>query len=70
MVGVVGFEPTQPKHWIYSPTYLSNCSAPPFGNDQIHPLVKRRADRRTRTADQLITNQLLYQLSYIGLLNR
>ena len=26
-----------------------------------------RADRRTRTADRLITNQLLYQLSYIGL---
>ena len=25
------------------------------------------ADRRTRTADRLITNQLLYQLSYIGL---
>ena len=26
-----------------------------------------RADGRIRTADQLITNQLLYQLSYIGL---
>ena len=26
-----------------------------------------RADGRTRTADRLITNQLLYQLSYIGL---
>jgi hypothetical protein len=25
-----------------------------------------RADGRIRTADQLITNQLLYQLSYIG----
>jgi hypothetical protein len=25
-----------------------------------------RADGRARTADQLITNQLLYQLSYIG----
>ena len=25
-----------------------------------------RADGRTRTADQLITNQLLYQLSYTG----
>nr|AOE10082.1 hypothetical protein [uncultured bacterium] len=28
-MGVVGFEPTQPKHWIYSPTHLSNCGAPP-----------------------------------------
>ena len=27
---------------------------------------KLRADGRIRTADQLITNQLLYQLSYIG----
>ena len=25
-----------------------------------------RADGRDRTADKLITNQLLYQLSYIG----
>ena len=29
LVGVVGFEPTQPKHWIYSPAHLSNCGAPP-----------------------------------------
>jgi hypothetical protein len=28
------------------------------------------ADGRTRTADRLITNQLLYQLSYIGLKSR
>jgi hypothetical protein len=28
------------------------------------------ADGRTRTADRLITNQLLYQLSYIGLYAR
>ena len=28
-----------------------------------------RADGRIRTADQLITNQLLYQLSYIGMLS-
>ena len=30
-VGVVGFEPTQPKQWIYSPSRLSNCGAPPSG---------------------------------------
>ncbi len=30
--------------------------------------VPRGADRRTRTPDLLITNQLLYRLSYIGML--
>ena len=35
---------------------------------RILELVKRNgADERNRTADLLITNQLLYQLSYIGL---
>jgi hypothetical protein len=29
--------------------------------------VKRRADERTRTADLLITSELLYLLSYVGL---
>jgi hypothetical protein len=29
---------------------------------------KKRADERTRTADLLITSELLYQLSYVGLL--
>ena len=32
----------------------------------IRPFPKLWADGRDRTADQLITNQLLYQLSYIG----
>ncbi len=31
------------------------------------PLILSGADGRIRTADLLITNQLLYQLSYIGL---
>src|SRR5215212_12233018 len=30
--------------------------------------VKSRADERTRTADLLITSELLYLLSYVGLL--
>jgi hypothetical protein len=30
--------------------------------------VKNRADERTRTADLLITSELLYLLSYVGLL--
>ncbi len=29
--------------------------------------TKDRADERIRTADLLITNELLYQLSYVGL---
>ena len=29
VVGVVGFEPTQPKHLIYSQARLSNYGAPP-----------------------------------------
>ena len=36
------------------PNALPNCATP------------RGANERTRTADLLITNQLLYQLSYIG----
>jgi hypothetical protein len=31
---------------------------------------KRGADERTRTADLLITSELLYLLSYVGLLRR
>ena len=30
LVGVVGFEPTQPKQRIYSPSRLSNCGALPY----------------------------------------
>jgi hypothetical protein len=30
--------------------------------------AKQRADERTRTADLLITSELLYLLSYVGLL--
>jgi hypothetical protein len=37
----------------------------PFGHSGISP--PPRADGGTRTPDQLITNQLLYQLSYIGI---
>ncbi len=31
-------------------------------------MLRKRADERTRTADLLITSELLYQLSYVGLL--
>ena len=64
-VGRGGFEP--PKA---SPTDLQSA---PFDRSGISPNVvlalvpdRTGADGRTRTADRLITNQLLYQLSYIG----
>jgi hypothetical protein len=45
------------SQWIYSPSPLA-ARAP---TQSIHG-----ADGGTQTPDQLITNQLLYQLSYIG----
>jgi hypothetical protein len=36
--------------------------------DSAYLWAKRRADERTRTADLLITSELLYLLSYVGLL--
>ena len=54
LVGVVGFEPTQPKQQIYSLPRLSNFGAPPaFFN-------RYRAGGGIRTPDPLITNQLLW----------
>ena len=37
-----------------------------------HCIVLRKsgADERSRTSDLLITNQLLYQLSYIGVMDK
>ena len=40
------------------------CSLWPLGNLPIFNLQKNGAGGRTRTPDLLITNQLLYQLSY------
>ncbi len=50
----------------------ADLQSAPFGHFGISPriyMIKKikRANGRTRTADRLITNQLLYQLSYIGL---
>ncbi len=50
---------------IYSLLQLPLCDSP----NLMHPvafLQGARADEGTRTPDRLITNQLLYQLSYIG----
>ena len=51
-----GFEP--PKHCA------TDLQSAPFGHSGNLP--KKRADIRTRTENLLITNQLLCQLSHIG----
>ena len=50
-----GFEP--PKQ------FAADLQSVPFGHSGSHPY---RADERTRTVNLLITNQLLCQLSHIG----
>ena len=59
LVGEGGFEPPKPKQQIYSLPHLTalELSQKVFKN-------KNGAGGRTRTPDLLITNQLLYQLSY------
>ena len=65
MVGEGGFEP--PK------SLTTDLQSAPFGHSGIPPyeLVRRRltdgAGGRIRTPDLLITNQLLYQLSYTSI---
>ena len=54
-----GFEP--PKQ------FAADLQSVPFGHSGSHPY---RADERTRTVNLLITNQLLCQLSHIGLFRK
>ena len=58
-----GFEP--PKQ------FAADLQSVPFGHSGIHPygIVFHKADDRTRTDNLLITNQLLCQLSHIGICN-
>ena len=51
-----GFEPSK--------ALLTDLQSAPFGHSGTHP----EADDRTRTDNLLITNQLLCQLSHIGIL--
>ena len=57
-----GFEP--PKQ------FAADLQSVPFGHSGIHPygIVIHKADDRTRTDNLLITNQLLCQLSHIGII--
>ena len=54
-----GFEP--PK------SLTTDLQSAPFGRSGTHPY---KADDRTRTDNLLITNQLLCQLSHIGMLKK
>ena len=55
-----GFEP--PKQ------FAADLQSVPFGHSGIHPYgFHHKADDRTRTDNLLITNQLLCQLSHIGI---
>ena len=58
MVEGDGFEPPNPKERIYSPPRLATSL----------PLQENGAGDRSRTHDLLITSQLLYQLSYTGMI--
>ena len=62
IMGRGGFEP--PKQ------VAADLQSVPFGHSGIHPygIVFHKADDRTRTDNLLITNQLLCQLSHIGVL--
>ena len=61
-VGRAGFEPTKSvRQQIYS--------LPPLAI-WVSPQYRERSQWRTRTHDRLITNQLLYQLSYIGVYSK
>ena len=61
-MGGEGFEPSK--------ALLTDLQSAPFGHSGIHPYdqVKPEADDRTRTGNLLITNQLLCQLSHIGMI--
>jgi hypothetical protein len=59
VVGADGFEPPKENQQIYSLPHLATL---------VYSL--KRASGGTRTPDQLITNQLLYQLSYTGIIDK
>lgn len=61
-MGEDGFEPSKLK--------ATDLQSAPFGHSGTLPdsIYKSGAGGRTRTPDLLITNQLLYQLSYTSIL--
>ena len=64
-----------PEWWGEQDSNLRSCEAAdlqsaPVGHLGISPVPIHGANGRIRTPDLLITNQLLYQLSYIGVYSK
>jgi hypothetical protein len=69
------FRKMAPYMWGEQDSNLRSCEAAdlqsaPVGRLGISPWSAHGANEGTRTPDRLITNQLLYQLSYIGMYNK
>ena len=64
VVGEDGFEPSKRNAADLQSVPFGHSGTPPYSIGSIG------AGRRTRTPDLLITNQLLYRLSYTGSSNR
>ena len=65
-VGREGFEPPKAYAGRFTVCSLWPLGHLPRNTLQVKKPAKLRATERTRTSDRLITNQLLYQLSYGG----
>ena len=71
VVGEDGFEPSKRNAADLQSVPFGHSGTPPYAIGSIASLYPVfGAGRRTRTPDLLITNQLLYQLSYTGVSNR
>ena len=71
VVGEDGFEPSKRNAADLQSVPFGHSGTPPYSIGSIASLYPVfGAGRRTRTPDLLITNQLLYQLSYTGVSNR
>src|SRR4029078_1778914 len=66
VVGAIGLEPIQSETPDLQSGPALQLRRSPFATMPAFPEEGMRASRGTRTPDQLITNQLLYQLSYTG----
>ena len=65
-MGAIGLEPIQSETPDLQSGPALQLRRAPYATMPAFPKEGMRASRGTRTPDQLITNQLLYQLSYTG----
>ena len=66
MVEGVGFEPTKAEPTDLQSVPFGRSGTPPSSHIMAGASLNSKAGEGTRTPDRLITNQLLYQLSYSG----